>query len=405
MKALWQIILAILLMLVLGAAGIWYAVDSRNPQLQQGLDKADSYSASVKTTAETLKGRIWILWVVSILLIIGGLYFAYAVISNREAISLSLGVLKFAAKFIVGNISVVLVAIIAFLLQIITFLATVWGLLVLHTSGDLTDSNTGAPIPSFKYTFGKTVLMVGGFFAVYWAVIFWNNISDIICGGRAIHYYFNQDTGIVKTTLNVLLYHIGTVAFCSLILTPCTVLQFSLGWFYDMFTDDKPNFVQTCVTKVCCCLVYPYQKFINRTSETGLTMAYYTSCNFCPSTKRNHYLNRRVGDEIGSSGFISMLFKLSGMFAIASLNALMWNWILKNTAYFQKKIQNPLVPMFAIWIFGFIVAALFMSIYSTACDAFTMCYLIELDLNIKPSQDAFKDIAKVLKDNKAYKKL
>ncbi len=390
---LWtQIILAILLMLALGAAGISFAFYSKNPKLEENLDKADEYSAGIRTTAETLKNRIWILWLVSVLLILGGIYFAYSVFTNRKAISLSLDVLKFSAKFIVANLPTVFVAIIAFILQIVTFLITVWGLLVLHTSGDFADSTTGAPIPTFKYTFGKTMLMIGGFFAVYWTVIFWNNMSDIICGGRAIHYYFKQETGIIKTTLNVLLYHIGTVAFCSLILTPCTILQFFFGWFYAMFTDDKPNFIQTCVSKVCCCLVYPYQKFINRTSETGLTMAYYTSCNFCPSTKRNHYLNRRVGDKIGSSGFISMLFKLSGMFAIASLNAFMWSWLLNNTAYFKKRIQNPLVPMFAIWIFGFITAALFMSIYSTACDAFTMCFLIEVDLNKTISQPDFQDI-------------
>ena len=407
---LWtQIILAIVLLLLLGGVGIWFALDSKNGRLQEGLEKADEYSASVKTTAETLKNRIWILWLVSILFIIAGLYFAYSVISNRLAISLSLGILKFSAKFIVGNLSVVFVAIIAFVLQIITFLVTVWGLLILHTSGDFSDTSTGAPIPTFKYTFGKTMLMIGGFFAVYWTVIFWNNISDIICGGKAVHYYFKQDVGTVKTTLNVLLYHIGTVAFCSLILTPCTILQFFFGWFYAMFTDDKPNFIQSCVTKVCCCLVYPYQKFINRTSETGLTMAYYTSCNFCPSTKRNHYLNRRVGDQIGSSGFISMLFKISGMFAIASLNAFFWNWLINKTVYFQKRIQNPLVPMFAIWIFGFIVAALFMSIYSTACDAFTMCYLIQLDLDAKVSQpdleQLYKEMNKDIKDKKQYNKL
>jgi hypothetical protein len=402
-----QIILAIVLLLLIGILGISFAVRNDDPKLRATLDDANAYDASVKNTAETLRKRIWLLWLVSILFILAGILLAYVVWTQRAGIRFSLGILEFSAKFIVKHLSLVIVAILCFVLQIITFLVTVWGLLVLHTSGDIDNTITGSPIPKFKYGFGISVLMIIGYITVYWTVIFWNNLSDMICGGRACHYYFKRETGpgVIKTALNVIIYHLGTVAFCSLVLVPCTILQLVFGWFYAMFTDDKPNFIQTCVTKICCCLIYPYQKFINRTSETGLTMAYFTSCNYCPSTKRNHYLNRRVGDRIGgSTGFISFLFKITGMIAIASLNAILWNWLLTKTAYFQKRIENPLVPMFAIWVFGFIVAALFMSIYSTACDAFTMCYLIEVDLDRKASYDELAVII-VSKDGNAYRPL
>lgn len=400
-----QIALAVVLLLALGGLGIWYAIDSKDPKFQQGLEKADAYNASVKSTAETLSKRIWLLWLISIIFILLGLYLLYSVIVSRKAISISLGVLQFSAKFIVGNLGVVVVALIAFVLQVITFVVMILGLLVLHTSGDISSTDTGSPIPQFKYTIGKWFLMIGGFVCVYWVVIFWNNLSDIICGGRASYFYFNKDTGIIKTTISVIIFHLGTVALCSLILVPCTILQLLFGWFYAMFTDDKPNFIQTIVTKVCCCLVRPYQKFINRTSEVGLTMAFFSSCNFCPSTKRNHYLAKRVEERIGSSSFISFLFKITGMIAIAALNTLAWSWLLKKTPYFQKKIENPLVPMFAIGVFGFIVAALFMSIYSTACDAFTMCLEIELDHGKSATQKDFEDISKSIKDGKQYNKL
>lgn len=116
-------------------------------------------------------------------------------------------------------------------------------------------------------------------------------------------------------------------------------------------------------------------------------MVYFSSCNFCPSTKRVHYLHRRVGDRIGTSGFISWLFKISGVIAITAINWYIFRWIIMDTTYFTLKVQNIMVPLFAIFIFSFIVSALFIGIYSTACDALLMCYLIELDLDKKPRHE------------------
>jgi len=62
-----------------------------------------------------------------------------------------------------------------------------------------------------------------------------------------------------------------------------------------------------------------------------------------------------------------------------------------------------MVPLFAIWIFGLIVAALLMSIYSTACDALLMCYLIELDLDKRPRHSELNET--IAADGKGYVQL
>jgi hypothetical protein len=383
---LWtQIILAILLLLFLGIFAISAAVNTKNPYVNGALDRADSYSVALRSRYEAIKDRVWILWVAGIVLILLAILLAWTVLSNRSGITTSLEVLAFASKFVTSNILVVVVAIICFIFQIITFLLTLWGLLIVHTSGNLIKDPTGYPLPKFEYTWGKWFLWYFGIFVIYWTVLFWNNFSDMVCAGTACHWYFKQNVGVIGTTIKVIIYHLGTVAFCSLILLPVTIVQLIFGWFYAMFTDDKPNVIQKCMTKVCCCLIYPYQKFFNRTSEAGLAMAYFGSCNYCPSTKRNHYLNRRVGDTIGNVSFIGFIFKITGVIAIASLNYLLFNWLITNTDYFRTRVQNPMVPLFSIWIFGLVVAALFMSIYSTACDALLMCGLIDLDHNKDPA--------------------
>jgi hypothetical protein len=402
---LWvQIFLAVMLLLCLGILGIFMAIAYHNPSLQAGLESASAYSASVKSQYETLKNRIWILWVGSIVLIILAILIVVMVVKNYKGIKVALGVLKFSSVFMMKNILVVGVSIFAFMMQVVTFLLTVWALLIIHTSGDIESDGSGSPIPKFHYNFGKWCLWVAGIIVVYWTVVFWNNFADIVCGGATCNYYFGNTVGVFKTSIQCALYHSGSVAFASLILIPVTIVQICFGWFYAMATDDQPNAVQKCMTKVCCCTITPYQKWFNRVSEVGLTMTYFSSCNFCPSTKRNHYLNRRVGDSIGHVGFIGTLFKITGVLAIAGLNYMIYNWLITDTDYFKTRVQNPLVPLFAIFVFGVVVAALFMGIYSTSTDAALMCYLIELDLDKKPQHPELNEVIEN-KEKGGYKQL
>lgn len=400
-----QIIVAILVLLALGVLGIMMAMSHTNPDIKAGLDNASQANAALKERYETLKDRIWLLWVGSIVLILLAILLIYLVAKNYKGIKVAVGVLKFSSGFMLKNILIVGVAIFCFLMQIVTFLLTIWIVLIIHTSGDIEADGSGAPIPRFHYSFGKWCLWIAGIIVVYWTVVFWNNFGDIVCGGATCEYYFKGETrpGIILTAIRCAIWHSGSIALASLILIPVTIIQFIFGWFYDMATDEKPNFIQKCMTKVCCCTIIPYQKWINRVSEVGLIMTYFSSCNFCPSTKRNHYLNKRVGDRIGHVGFIGFLFKISGVLSITGLNYLIFNWVLSNTEYFKTRIQNPLVPIFAIFIFGAIVASLFMSIFSTSTDATLMCYLIELDLEKIPKHSELNEVMQ--NKNDGYQKL
>lgn len=382
---LWiQIVLAVGLLIAIGILGILIALEYNDPKFQQSLTSYSADEAHAKQQYKALEGRLWIVWVIAIMFFLAAILLIYLVFKNRGGIKVAIGVLQFSSKFMMKNILVVVVALVCFVLQIGTFLLTVWALLIIHTSGDLENDPQGRMMPRFHYTFGKWCLWLAGIVVVYWTVLFWNNFADIVCGGATCNYYFGKTEGVIKVTLLSAVYHSGSVALASLILLPVTIIQFFFGWFYAMATDDKPNVIQKCMTKVCCCTILPYQKYFNRVSETGLTMTYLSSCNFCNSSKRNHYLNRRVGDRIGHVGFIGFLFKITGVITITSLNYLIYKWIITKTEYFKSRVQNPLVPLFAIFIFGAVVASLTMSIYSTSTDATLMCYLIELDLEKKP---------------------
>lgn len=399
---LWtQIFLTILLLLGLGAISILIATGKWKESVEDAVDFVDEYDAKLQSRVDSLQKNKWILYVAASVFFLIAIIVALLAYCNCQGIKVSIAVLQFSSGFIVRNTLIFLITLFFFILQIFTFFVTIWGFLVFHTSGEVKVSGNGSPFPSYSYDWKKWCLVILAGITVYWTTLFWNNFSDMIAGARTCNYYYSNGTGVFKTFCHVLIYHSGTVAFTSLILFPVTIVQILFGWFYAMFTDDKPNCIQKCVKTICCCFIYPYQKFFNRTSEAGMYMAYFGATNYCPSTKRHHYLQRRVADRIGHVSFIGWLYKISSVFAITALNYLLWSYLLYEVKYFVELISNPVPVLTTIFILSFITSSLFMSLYSTACDAILMCYLIELDLGQTPRHP---ELSEILKDN-AYQQL
>lgn len=222
---LWvQIAISVIALISLGVIGIITASDVNSDRVNAGLQRASEYDASVKARFATLKDRIWILWVVSIVLIILGFLLAYIVWTSRRGIYVALGVLKFASIFVTKHILIVVVALVCFAIQVLTFLLTIWLLLIIHTSGDIEQDYRGSPLPTFHYTTGKWILWYLGIFTVYWAVIFWNNFADITCAGTACNYYFGNSNGVISTSIKAMTFHSGSIALVSLILLPVTII-------------------------------------------------------------------------------------------------------------------------------------------------------------------------------------
>lgn len=389
---LWtQLILTVILLLLIGTLSLILAFYSGNPSLNQALEQAASYNDDVKARYQFFKDRLWILWVVGITFILFGFLLAVVLCKLRVGISTNLAVLQVAADYVTHNPSVLAVAIISFCLQVLTLTGTIWGLLVVHTAGDIVQDGTGRPIPVFSYDWKRYGLWILGCFTIYWTVLFWNNFADMVTSAKVIQDYYDTKVGTFRVLLEVLGFHLGTVAFASLILLPVSIIQLLFGWLYDLVTDDNPNPAQKMAAFVCCGLHKFYNKFFNRISDAGMAMAYLSSCNFCPSSKRHHYLIRRTADQVDKVSFIGTLFKISGVFAIGALNSWFFFWILNKTKFLSEQVQNPAVTMGAIWVTSLVIAALLMGAFSTACDAKLMCHLVQLDLGKEPKEQKMKD--------------
>ena len=168
---------------------------------------------------------------------------AWTLYKNRTNIATATDFLRFAASFVSTHPLIIFVALACFILQIITFLLTIYLLLIIHPSGDFAEDDGGSPLPKFKYTFFKWIYWCLGILTVYWTVIFWNNFADIVCASSTLNFYYHKAAGTLRTVVKCMIAHTGSVAMASLVLLPVTLVQAVFGWFYAMFISDRPNMV------------------------------------------------------------------------------------------------------------------------------------------------------------------
>lgn len=324
-----------------------------------------------------------------ILAICVGLFLAF----NVSSVSQAAIVLRHGVTILVKNIEVVLFCIFAFLFQVITLFLSLWGLVGIYTSGtQVKDDVAGEPIADFNRGFWRWSLIVILLIATYWILNFINNFADFVTSGSVINYYFSRKPCFLNAVRETSVYHLGSVALASLILFPVTILQLVFGWVYDLMTatglEGQANAAQEFAGKVCCCIIYPYKKFILRVNENAFGMVYLSSADFCPSSKEVYYLFLTYSQKIGRLEMVSLLYKAAVAISIALLNAFIFYLCFTYFTVFIRDINNPFLPTFVIFLSTLLIITVMLNTFTTATNSTVLSYLIEVDVGRNPRDAA-----------------
>jgi hypothetical protein len=140
------------------------------------------------------------------------------------------------------------------------------------------------------------------------------------------------------------IFHLGSVAYGSLVLGIAGFFKLIFGWFQALARDDKPNAIQRFMGKICCLCLWPFEKCCMRLDDNAFSMVWLTKLNFCPSAKKEFYLNRRIGEKIGNSSWIGTFYSLCARVGIvAIITYISWN-VFTRVKYYHTNISNPLIP-------------------------------------------------------------
>lgn len=285
------------------------------------------------------------------------------------------------------NPLVIIISLLFFVFQIATIGLCIYGLVSLYATDEITysasDKEKGYPFPQFSFGILKIIKIPFFIVGMYWVVAYWNNFCDFTVAGAAVNYYYKEKSIIYNSFFTGLSYHLGTIAFASLIMLPISIINFLFGWIYDLATDDQENCVQTCANKTLFCCCWPYEKFFVKTGEGAFGMTYMTSLNFCPSTKKDFYLKRRIEDDVGGFSLVGTIYSITGRLFIALIPPIVCYLLLTNMEYFTVRVSSPIFPCIVIFLISLAVSTLIMNMFSTANEAILMCYMIQRDTSCK----------------------
>lgn len=169
-------------------------------------------------------------------------------------------------------------------------------------------------------------------------------------------------------------YHLGSVSFGAFLIALITMIRIVFEYLAKKYeaVAGKDNVIYKVVTCIMRCVLWcldKYVKFI--TKNAFIQIALYNS-NFCKAAWDSFYLLIRHVGRFSSAGMIGWIMMILGKGTIMGVSAWLTFII---TKYNYKTVQQPFIPALFVGLFAYLVASLFLSIFSFACTAILHCFI------------------------------
>ncbi|XP_044258638.1 choline transporter-like 2 isoform X2 [Tribolium madens] len=248
-------------------------------------------------------------------------------------------------------------------------------------------------------------------FGFFWGTFFVSALGQMILASVFATWYwtFNKSNlpffAVLEATGRTLRYHIGTLAFGSLIIAICRMIRVALEYI-----DHKLKKYDNGITKaiLCCCKCFFWclEKFLKFINRNAYIMCAIHGKNFCMSAKDAFMLLMRnilrvfVLDKV--TDFLFFMGKLLITMGVGAISYVLFATDL--TGIDNSGLHYELVPVIVIMIITYIVATVFFNVYSMAVDTLFLCFLEDCERNDGSSEKPYymsRNLMKILgKKNK-----
>ena len=320
------------------------------------------------------------------------IWLAYQIVKFRDAIKKVCIIISYSIKVFLKNFHLIFIGLACFTLQILTVWGGVYIFLGIYSSGTQNrDAEKGSPIMEYNLNIGQIILLIMEIISTIWAFFFWSRLSEFIAAGTTVNHYFSVTLGFSRAFVNVISYHLGSVSLAAILMPPINLLQFLLGWLFDILTvrgleAEKSGNTLNKVTGVgCFCFVYPYRKFVLRLLEAGYGMVYLASCDFCPGSKEAYYLFLGYADKLGKIDMVTGLYRFISVIFISLLNSIMFWLFFRFIPYFQNQTSSPIMMGFIVFWITVVISIIFLNMLTTITQTAALCFLAQVDGGRKTS--------------------
>lgn len=230
---------------------------------------------------------------------------------------------------------------------------------------------------------------------LFWGVFFISALCEMILASTFATWYwtFNKSNvpffTVTTATLRTFRYHLGTLAFGSLIITICRIIRVILEYI-----DHKLKKYENPVTKaiMCCmkCFFWCLESFLRFINRNAYIMCAIHGKNFCISAKdafsllmRNilrvfvldkvniPFLNGISFYNVSIFQITDFIFFLSKIAIVVGVSASIYSIIVYVS---QTEITYIFVPVVFVAVCAYFICTVFFTVYTMAIDTLFLCF-------------------------------
>lgn len=229
--------------------------------------------------------------------------------------------------------------------------------------------------------------------AFLWVNFFILGFGQLTLAGAFASYYWTFDKkygipscAVAKSMSRAIRYHLGSVAFGSLIITIVKLIRLLLEYIESKLKEYEEVYkcakICMCLCKCCFWCIEKFLKFINKNAY--IMIAVYGE-NFCTSAKdafnliMRNVLRTAVLDK--AADFLLLISKLVVVGATGVLSFYFFSGKISIFGYRTPELNYYLIPVIIITFGSFIIATVFFDVYSMAVDTLFLCFLEDCERN------------------------
>ncbi|OQR99265.1 choline transporter-like protein [Achlya hypogyna] len=272
------------------------------------------------------------------------------------------------------------------------------GTVTLSTVVDAAANATGATRPQFALVENDVLnyLLIYHLFGLLWSVQFLSAVGYMALAGAVCEYYWTLNKAnmgrvpVLASFYRTLRYHLGTVAFGSLIIAVIQFARLVLEYVDQKLKSAQQKSVVVKVAMLCfkCCL-WCFEKCIKFLNKNAYIVVAMKGDGFCAAMKESFSLLFANAARVATVSIISTFLLLLGKVFITSFSCMMLFWFITSPpkqlpSFFLgdvEDIQSPVFPLLVCGLLAYGVSTMFLNVYETAIDTILLCFCEDCKIN------------------------
>uniref|UniRef100_A0A1L8DEG2 Choline transporter-like protein n=2 Tax=Nyssomyia neivai TaxID=330878 RepID=A0A1L8DEG2_9DIPT len=237
----------------------------------------------------------------------------------------------------------------------------------------------------------------------FWLLFFISAFNEMVLASAFSTWYWTfhkTDVPFFNITISMgrtIRYHLGTLAFGSLIITICRIIRCILEYI-DHKLKKFDNEVTRAILCCCKCFFWCLEKFLKFLNRNAYIMCAIHGKNFCSSAQdafnllMRNFLRVITLDKVTDFLFFMAKVLISTGMAVAS------HFFLKSP-HSNLDLNYSFIPVVIVAIGSYLIGSIFFSVYSMAVDTLFLCFLEDTERNDgTPEKPYFmsKELMKIL---------